>query len=103
MNTRLNILHHIAVCCYRWVLPTLLACALFSAAGCGYQSQYLYPTGIETISVPMWSNQSYYRNLEFQLTEAIDKNIESRTPYRLASGDQADTELTGTITDVQLG
>ncbi|HTV48190.1 MAG TPA: LptE family protein [Phycisphaerae bacterium] len=87
--------------CLRRALPTLFLAALFSLAGCGYQSEGLYPTGIDTISVPMWNNHSYYRDLEFQLTEAIDKNIESRTPYRLASEDEADTELTGTITGVQ--
>jgi Lipopolysaccharide-assembly len=99
----MSVLHRIAIKYHRLTLPALLAILLAVIPGCGYSSDSLYTTSIETICVPMWNNQSFYRNLEFQLTEAIDKNIEARTPYRLAPQDQADAELTGTITNVQEG
>ncbi len=72
-------------------------------AGCGYTMKSIYPAGIQTIAVPIWKNNTFRRGLEFRLTEAIDKNIESRTPYRLAPINQAQTELTGTIVSVTEG
>ncbi len=72
-------------------------------AGCGYTMKSIYPAGIHTVAVPIWKNHTFRRGLEFRLTEAIDKNIESRTPYRLAPMNQADTELTGTIETVTEG
>ncbi len=83
------------------VLPLILLAML--SAGCGYTMQSIYPSGIHTVAVPIWKNRSFRRGLEFRLTEAIDKNIESRTPYRLAPVNQADTELTGTIIKVNEG
>lgn len=79
------------------ILLTLLA---FLPAGCGYTAKSIYPAGIETVAVPIWKNMTFRRGLEFRLSEAIDKNIESRTPYRLAPLSRADTELTGTIKTV---
>jgi hypothetical protein len=81
----------------------LLALLGILPAGCGYTMQSIYPSGIHTVAVPIWKNRTFRRGLEFQLTEAIDKNIESRTPYRLAPVNQADTELTGTIESVTEG
>lgn len=69
-------------------------------AGCGYSSSSLYPTDIKTVAVPIWRNDTFRRQLEFRLTEAIDKNIEARSPYRLASRNRADSILTGRIIHV---
>lgn len=71
--------------------------------GCGYTMKSIYPSGIHTVAVPIWKNNTFRRGLEFRLSEAIDKDIESRTPYRLAAVNQADTELTGTIVSVSEG
>ncbi len=89
-------LHGIAIL---WLLSFLT----MLPAGCGYTMNSIYPSGIHTVAVPIWKNRTFRRGLEFRLTEAIDKNIESRTPYRLAPLNQADTELTGTIERVQEG
>jgi hypothetical protein len=78
-----------------FMLPTFLLC------GCGYTTRSLYNSSIKTVAVPMWRNQTFRRQLEFRLTEAIDKNIEATTPYRLASRSTADSVLTGTIVSVQ--
>lgn len=69
--------------------------------GCGYTTASLYNSSIKTVAVPMWRNQTFRRQLQFKLTEAIDKNIEARTPFRLASRSTADSVLTGTIVSVQ--
>ena len=72
--------------------------ALFS---CGYSSRPLYKSAYHTVAVPIFRNKDFRREWEFRLTEAIGKNIEYRTPYKLASADKADTVLTGEITSIQ--
>jgi hypothetical protein len=42
------------------------------------------------------------RDMEFMLTDAIIKEIESRTPYRILAEQYADTLITGTIQSVGL-
>ncbi len=79
----------------------LMTVALLLTGGCGYTGQSLYPSGIQTVAVPIWKNNTFRHQLGFRLTEAIDKNIESRTPYRLASIKHADTVLRGKIVQVQ--
>lgn len=78
-----------------------LAAAGLALTGCGYTGQSLYPSGIRTVAVPIWKNNTFRHQMGFHLTEAIDKNIESRTPYRLASLKHADSVLRGTIVQVQ--
>lgn len=71
-----------------------------TAGGCGYRHGELYPEGVRTIAVPVFDNRSFYRGVEFELTEALVKQIELRTPYKVTGADAADTILLGTITGV---
>ena len=50
----------------------------------------------------MIANRTYARELPAQLTEAIVKQIEATTPYKVTGQGAADTLLRGTITDVRL-
>jgi hypothetical protein len=75
----------------------LLAPALGS---CGYSSKSLYSRSYHTVAVPIFANKTFRREWEFRLTEALAKNIEFRTPYKLTSQDKADTVLTGEIVDI---
>jgi len=61
-----------------------------------------YPEGIRTVAVKIFTRgpNVYRRGLEFRLTEAVIKHIELNTPYKVVDKEQADTELTGTITGV---
>ena len=81
-------------------LMALIVLALASG-GCGYSSKPLYNASVRTVAVPVFANKTFRREWEFRLTEAIDKNIEARTPYKLASSKDADTILTGEIVDIQ--
>ena len=85
---------------HRVGLLGLLACCLMLGS-CGYSSKSLYNKSVHTISVPIFANKTFRREWEMRLTEAICKNIEARTPYKIASGKNADTQLTGTITNIQ--
>ena len=70
-------------------------------ASCGYSSKPAYNQSVRTVCVPIFENHTFRREWEFRLTEAIDKNIEYRTPYKIASKKDADTILTGQIVDIQ--
>lgn len=73
----------------------LLWCA--TATGCGYVVGHPLPVGVRSVHVPTFTNDTYRRGYELLLTEAVQKQIQMRTPFRLASARDADTILTGHI------
>jgi len=76
----------------------LLGLVLTAVSGCrGYIVGSAYSTDIRTVSVSIFKSDSFRRGVEFQLTEAVQKQIQSRTPFRIAKGPDADTILTGRI------
>ena len=78
----------------------LPGCASWDGHFClfGYTTRPLYDLGIRTVRVPIFKNFTFRRGLEFQLTEAVIREIESKTPYKVVQeADCADTELIGTI------
>ena len=79
-----------------WFLLPLLLC------GCaGYQigNQSLYPPEIRTVYVPMFESNSFRRSLGERLTEAVVKEVEAKTPYKVVSNPNADSVLTGRIVE----
>ena len=80
-------------------LALLPGCANWDGHFClfGYTTRPLYDLGIRTVRVPIFKNFTFRRGLEFQLTEAVVREIESKTPYKVAQDCDADTELIGTI------
>jgi len=81
----------------------LLAClGTLVLTGCGYSSTELYPAQYNSVSVPNFDNTSNTRGVEFDLREALVKEIEQRTPYKVVSSTgRGDTRLSGTVTSVQ--
>lgn len=75
--------------------------AIGLTVGCaGYQlgNATLYRGDIRTVYVPMFESDSLRRNLGERLTEAVVKEIESKTPYKVLSDpSRADSVLTGKI------
>jgi hypothetical protein len=68
----------------------------------GYSSTSLYNQQFRSISVPIFENETMSRNMEFLLTDAIVKQIQTRTSYQVLDDTHADTMLSGTITNVKL-
>lgn len=60
----------------------------------------MYPVTVQTVYVPMFDTKVFRRGLEFQLTEAVCKEIEKKTPYKIVRCDNADTTLKGEIKSV---
>jgi hypothetical protein len=100
-------------------VPTAVAAGLAlafaaAAAGCGYsQSEFpsesrqaaegyrwrsLYREDVRTVAVPIFTNRSFERNVEFHLSKAVVSYLESSTPYKVVPKERADTILEGEIT-----
>ncbi|MCS7166840.1 MAG: LPS assembly lipoprotein LptE [Gemmatales bacterium] len=67
----------------------------------GYTSDSQFDPSIRTIRVPVFRNETFYRGLEFQLTQAVIQKIEQRTPWKVVQQGYCDAELTGIIKLVQ--
>jgi hypothetical protein len=88
----------------------LISCLLASLTitGCasdpteGYAFSSSFDTELRTVAVPIFRNQSMSRGLEVMLTEAVIKEIQRRTPWRIANTDRADSTLSGSITSTSL-
>ena len=86
----------------------LMINSLALLAGCssdptkGYAAISVFPASVRTIAVPIITNRTYFRDVEFELTDALIKQIETQTPYKVTSQTDADTVLTGQIRNVQL-
>ena len=68
--------------------------------GCaGYQlgNHTLFPQNIRYVHVPVFRSDSLRRNLGERLTEAVIKEIEKRTPYKVVGPEMADSVLAGRI------
>jgi hypothetical protein len=81
----------------------VITCLAFS--GCeimnGYSNEFIYPEDVSTVYVEMFDNQSFYRGIEYELTDALAKRIEVETPYKVVSNpEHADTIINGKITSV---
>lgn len=88
-----------------WCCLTVLAALLL--AGCesgghftllGYSTRPNYDGDIRTVYVPIFQNVTFRKGLEFQLTQAVVREMEAKTPYKVVScRENADTELIGKI------
>ncbi len=78
--------------CVAW-----LAC-LGGVGGCGYTVGAPYSQEVRSVYVPIFKSESFRRGIEYQLTEAVQKQIQQRTPFLLVgTEEEADTKLTGRI------
>ncbi|WP_260704827.1 LPS assembly lipoprotein LptE [Edaphobacter flagellatus] len=79
----------------------LLALTTF-LAGCGYHtagSATHIPANVRTLSVPIFATNVQAYRTEVAFTQAIVRELNTRTKYRIVSNDSADTDATlnGTI------
>ncbi|TWT29460.1 LPS assembly lipoprotein LptE [Blastopirellula retiformator] len=82
----------------RWISLPLLVALLSSGCAC-YQigARTLYRPDIQTIYVPMFPSESFRPGLGERLTEAVVREIESTTPYKVVSKEMADSTLSGEL------
>ncbi len=81
-----------------WMATAMLAGLWLGGCG-GYQNSWLYPNAVRTVYVEMFDTTGFRRGYEYELTDAVCKLLESRTPYKIVSSrERADTVLGGKIT-----
>ena len=86
-------------------LPVPVAAIFFFAMGltmlgcAGYQigPRSLYRPNVRTVYVPIFESDNFRRNLGEWLTEAVIKEVERTTTYKVVGQDRADTVLHGRI------
>lgn len=83
-------------------LAALLVPGCASSPSEGYAAASPYPSGYRSVAVPIFRNESYMRGFELDLADALVKQIEQSTPYKVRSEASADTVLRGTIRAVDL-
>jgi len=77
------------------LLGTWVLCG--GCAGYHVGNQSLYPTHIRTVYVPVFGSTSFRPHLGERLTEAVQKEIELKTPYKVVGTPDADSVLSGRI------
>lgn len=89
----------------RSVIGLLIAGSLGACASDpreGYSWGSSFDTSIHSVAAPMWTNETFHHGLEARLTEAVVKEIQRSTPWRVAPTGEADTTLTGVLRRVEL-
>lgn len=86
------------------VLP-LVGCG-YSTTGSdpqgGYQWRSIYREDVRTVAVPIFATRSYHRGVEISLTNALTRQIEAQSPYKVVPRERADTIIEGEVVDVAL-
>lgn len=87
------------------VLSGLVIAACLGFCGCaemsGYSNESLFPQDVGSVYLEMFDNRSFWRGVEYELTDALGKRIEAETPYKIVSSrDRADTIISGQIVSI---
>ena len=80
---------------------TLLGLLTLLMSGCGYMLGPQPVANVRTVYIPVFQTDSFRRNLDYLLTEAVHREIRTRSAYRITDESTADTILTGQIVDIR--
>ena len=84
------------------VFATILLPLISLTAGCAayrFGPESLFVPGIRTVHVPIVRNDTFRHDLGVRLSEALVKEIERRTPYKVTGDPSADSTLTCRISN----
>ena len=73
---------------------------LFGISGCGYHTLGAathLPPNVKTLQVPVFATRTDFSGAETAMTEAVIREFETRTRFRVTTHDDADAVLEGTI------
>ena len=79
----------------------MLVLSVAAFAGCGYSLGTPMVAGVRTVHVPIFQSSSFRRNLDYLVTEAVQREIRTRGGYRLDDAETADTILRGRIVEIR--
>lgn len=85
-----------------YIITIIVSASLMTLTGCrGYTDRPLYSKSIKSVYVKMFDNDTFRRDVEYDLTNSLAKQIESETPYKIVSDrNEADTIISGKITSL---
>lgn len=78
------------------LIPVMSGCNMF-----GYTAGSPQVPNVRTVHVPVFQLEGYRRDVEYLLTEAVQREIKTRTPYQLTDEASADTILSGQVLRVR--
>jgi hypothetical protein len=78
-----------------------LATGSLLLSACGYSAGPLTRTGFRKVHLPLFENQTWYRDLEVELTRQVAAELQSRPGISIAPLEEADIVLAGTIVDFE--
>jgi hypothetical protein len=81
------------------VLPIAGGCGYHHGDG-GYKWSGLHREDVRSVAVPIFTNKTFDRGVEFRLTQALVQRIEAATPYKVRDRKDADTILEGEVVQV---
>lgn len=82
----------------RGLLRLGMALAGLALSGCGYSIRPPGYPDVRTVYVPVFRSMTFRRDINYMLTELVQKEIEKRTKYKVVgTPEEADTILEGTI------
>ena len=87
----------------RWVVRGLIppVLAVIALAGCGisgYTNKSLFPEDVGSVYIEMFDNRTFRRGIEYTVSDALAKRIESDTPYKIVSDrDRTDSVMGGQL------
>jgi len=83
---------------------TVPVCAALLLAGCGYTAKSRLPEGLSTVAVPVFRNQTFRRDIDLELAQALRKEIRAKTSLKVVDlkDRAAQSVLEGEILDFRL-
>jgi hypothetical protein len=81
-----------------FVLGIAVAFMMTGCAGYRFGTRSLYRNDIRTVHIPIIKSDSFRPELGVQLTEALQKELERRTPYKIGEFATADSIMTCRLT-----
>ncbi|MBX3386239.1 MAG: LptE family protein [Phycisphaeraceae bacterium] len=68
----------------------------------GYSFESSFDRSVTAVHVPMFQNDTFAKGVEFEVTDAVVKEIQRTTPWRVTSEGAADAVLEGRVTRATL-
>src|SRR5688572_19176007 len=91
------------ICVHLWLICS--GCGYTQVGGDpsgGYQWRSLYREDVRSVAVPIFTNKTFRRGVEFALTKSVVNQLEAKSPYKVMPRERADTILEGQIVDIRL-
>ena len=89
--------HTPRIACGLFVMGAILVASLPGCIGYHVGANSLYTPQVRTIHIPIFQSDSFRRHLGERLTEAVVREVELKTPYKVVPRERADTVLSGRI------